>query len=332
MERAARRPPPSALARAAACAGAALLAGCPVGHRTVPADTAPRCETGIVDPAELRRHVEALAGRFLPRDHAHPANLDAAAAYLASAFRAAGASVQEQPYEVAGRRYRNVIASFGPDTPERIVVGAHYDAAEGTPGADDDASGVAGLLAAARLLARDPPPLRVELAAYTLEEPPYFRTASMGSAVHARSLRARGAAVRLMIAVEMIGTFSDDPGTQRYPTPIKRAIYPTKANFIAVVGRIGEAGAVREVAGALHHAGAVPVETIASPASLPGVDFSDHLNFWAEGWPAVMVTDTAFLRNPHYHGPGDVPERLDYGRMAEVVRGVHCAIEVAARR
>jgi Peptidase family M28 len=135
-----------------------------------------------------------------------------------------------------------------------------------------------------------------------------------------------------MIAVEMIGTFSDAKGSQRYPTPVKKAIYPTKGNFVAVVGRGGHAESVREVAGALVAAGSVPVETIVAPASLEGIDFSDHLNFWAQGWPAVMVTDTAFMRNPRYHTPDDLPDTLDYPRMAEVVSGVHCAVQAAARR
>jgi hypothetical protein len=317
---------------ALAAALALALTGCPVGRGSVPPPLAGRCAKGTVDPAGLRRDVEALVSRFTPRDHAHPENLERAAAYLRAALGATGAAVSDQEYEAGGARYRNVLASFGPDTEERVVVGAHYDSAEGTPGADDNASGVAGLLALARLLAADPPPLRVELAAYTLEEPPYFRTPSMGSAVHARALREAGAEVRLMIAVEMIGTFSDAEGSQRYPTPVKKAIYPTKGNFIAVVGRGDDTDAIREVAGAMASASPLPVETIAAPASLPGIDFSDHLNFWSEGYTAVMVTDTAFLRNRRYHTADDLPGALDYRRMAEVVSGVHCAVQAVARR
>jgi len=190
----------------------------------------------------------------------------AADAHLAAELRAAGARVHEQPFTVGDREYRNVVAEVGPETAERIVVGAHYDTAGDQPGADDDASGVAGLVELTRLLARDSPPLRVELVAYTLEEPPNFRTRHMGSAVHAADLAGRGAKVRLMISLEMIGAFSD------------------------------------------------------------------HSYYWAHGFPAVMVTDTAFMRNGRYHTAEDTPDTLDYARMAEVVRGVRCAVEAVARR
>jgi Zn-dependent M28 family amino/carboxypeptidase len=240
--------------------------------------------------------------------------------------------VRDQTYRAFSGTYRNVLASYGPDTPERIVVGAHYDAAGDDPGADDNASGVAGLLELGRLLAASPPPLRVELAAYTLEEPPGFATESMGSVVHARSLRAEGARVRLMISLEMIGTFSDAPGSQSFPVGVPRGDYPTTGSFIAVVGRNGQGGMVAEIAGAMRLASRVPVETLVARRSVPGVDLSDHRSFWDEDYPAVMVTDTAFFRNPRYHTPEDTADTLDYVRMAEVVQGVHCAVQAVARR
>ena len=163
-----------------------LLAAACAGSRPVPAD-AP-CGSVMVDPAVLRAHVEALSTRFAPRDFAHPENLDRAAAWLRDAFRAGGAPVREQQFQVDGRTYRNLIAGIGPMTPARIIVGAHYDSAGEQPGADDNASGVAGVIELVRLLHAAPPPLRVELAAWTLEEPPNFRTRHMGSAVHAARL------------------------------------------------------------------------------------------------------------------------------------------------
>jgi hypothetical protein len=315
----------------AATATLALLA-CPVAQRPAPRAVAPRCRAAQVDPELLRAHVRALAVELAPRDLAHPENLERAADHVAAALAAAGARVREQVFEVEGRRFRNVIGEVGPATAERIVVGAHYDAAAGTPGADDNASGVAGLVELARLLAAAPPPMRVELAAYTLEEPPAFATDAMGSVAHARRLAEDGVPVRLMIAIEMIGAFSDARGSQRYPTPVKKVVYPSQGNFIAVVGRLGDAGPVSEVAGALAEGRSLPVETIAAPAKLPGIDFSDHRSFWAEGFPAVMVTDTAFYRNARYHTADDTPDTLDYERMAEVVEGIACAVWAAAER
>lgn len=229
------------------------------------------------------------------------------------------------------RTYRNVLATLGPETPERIVIGAHDDTAGDQPGADDDASGVAALLELARLLAAAPPPMRVELAAYTLEEPPAFGTAQMGSAVHARALAERGAKVRLMIAVEMIGSFSDAEESQHYPAVVGW-FHPSTANFIAVVGQWGQGAAVEEVEAGLRTGGAVPVETLTAPTFVTGVDFSDHRSFWAHGYPAVMVTDTSFFRNGRYHTAGDRADTLDYDRMAEVVKGLHCAVQAIARR
>jgi len=308
---------------------AALLAACG-GHRLRPGAEAP-CLAPTVDPAALRVHVETLATRFAPRNFDHPANLDRAAAFLAGELRSAGAAVSEQTYDVEGRRYRNVVARFGPDTPEIVVVGAHYDTAGDQPGADDNASGVAGLLELARLLAAYPPPLRIELVAYTLEEPPSFRTAQMGSAVHARALAERGAKVRLMISVEMIGAFSDSEGSQEYP-PVIGLFYPSAANFIAVVGKWGQGREVRAVASALRAASPLPVETLTAPTFVTGIDYSDHQSYWAHGYDAVMITDTSFFRNARYHTADDNPDTLDYARMAEVVKGLHCAVQDLARR
>jgi Zn-dependent M28 family amino/carboxypeptidase len=290
-----------------------------------------RCRGAAADPARLRAHVEALGTRFVPRDFEHPENLDRAAAYVTQALRASGATVEDQPYTVGSRTYRNVLARIGPETGERIVVGAHYDAAGEQPGADDNASGVAGLLELSRLIAAAPPPLRVELAAYTLEEPPNFAEDTMGSAVHAGFLAARNAKVRLMISVEMIGAFSDEPGSQSFPL-FFGLFYPSTANFVAVVGKWGQGAAVDEVAASLRTASALPVETLSAPAFVTGIDFSDHRSFWEHGYSAVMITDTAFYRNPRYHTPEDRPETLDYARMAEVVKGLHCAVQTVARR
>jgi len=158
-----------------------------------------------VDPARLEAHVRKLSVELGPRDESHIENLDRVAAYIKNEFSQTTALVSEQPYRVQGKSYRNVIAQYGPESEERIIVGAHYDTAGPLPGADDNASGVAGLIELARLLGRQPPPLRVELVAFTLEEPPYFRTTGMGSSVHAESLRQQQMRVRAMFSLEMIG-------------------------------------------------------------------------------------------------------------------------------
>lgn len=276
--------------------------------------------------ARLEAHVRALAEDFRPRDFAHPANLDRAAAYVAAELAAAGGTVVDQPFEARGRRYRNVIASFGPVTGDRIVVGAHYDAVGAFPAADDNASGVAGLIELAHLLSREPLSRRVELAAYALEEPPFFRTPRQGSAIHAAALRSRGVRVRAMISLEMIGYFTDAAGSQGFPIGALRAFYPSEGNFITVVGGLGQIALVRRVKRAMRRASPLPVHSINAPRWVPGVDFSDHASFWDAGFPAVMITDTAFYRNPHYHTAADTPETLDYERMAMVVQGVHAAV------
>lgn len=281
----------------------------------------------------LRADVQTLTQRFFPRDHAHPDNLDRAAAWVRAGFEQAGAAaVSEQPFEASGRRYRNVVAAFGPEGGERVVVGAHYDAAGELPGADDNASGVAGLLELARLLGAGPAPARrVELVAYSLEEPPWFGTHRMGSAVHADGLRKQGVRLVAMLSLEMIGYYSDAPDSQRYPAPELAAVYPSRGNFIGVVGRIEDRAVVSRIERAMRAASPLPVQSLAAPASLPGIGLSDHASYWRAGFTAVMVTDTAFHRNPNYHTAADTADTLDYARMAQAVQGVHAAVLDLAR-
>ena len=279
-----------------------------------------------VDPARLEAHVRALAETFAPRDESHPENLDRAASYIRRELQEAGGRVEDQPFEVGGTTYRNVIARFGPETRERIVVGAHYDAAGPYPGADDNASGVAGLIELARLLKKNAPRTQVELVAYTLEEPPHFAGSTMGSAVHAAALKRQGIPLRAMIALEMIGYFTDAPDSQRFPLPGMKRLYPTRGNFITVAGKLGQGALVRQVKKAMRSASPLGVEAISAPPSLPGVSLSDHRNYWDAGYPAVMITDTAFYRNGNYHTESDTPDTLDYKRMAMVVQGLHAAV------
>lgn len=282
------------------------------------------------DPAALERDVRHLVEAFAPRDARHPDNLARTAEFLRAALAERLGTAELQPFEVAGAVHHNVSARLGPAEAERIVVGTHYDAAEPGIGADDNASGVAGLLELARLLSGAELGCAVELVAFALEEPPHFGTSTMGSAVHAAALRRSGVRLRAMLCLEMIGCFRDEPGSQSYPAPLLRWLYPSRGDFVAVVGTLGQAGLVRRVKRAMAGATPLPVRSLNAPSFLPGVDFSDHASYWAQGFAAVMVTDTAFYRNPRYHTAADTPDTLDYARMARVVDGVHAAIRALA--
>lgn len=274
------------------------------------------------DPARLERDVRKLSVEFHPRS-ADSFNLGKVANYISAELKAAGGEVEDQPFEVGGQTYRNVVARFGPKEGPVTVIGAHYDSYLDTHGADDNASGVAGLLELARLFKVNPPKGPVELVAFTLEEPPYFATDDMGSARHAKALLASGRPVRLMISLEMIGFFAEESGSQDYPAPGLSLLYPSTGNYAAVVGRFGDWQEARQLKAALLGVPALEVRSMNFFRQFNGLDFSDHRNYWAEGFPALMLTDTAFLRNKNYHKVADVAERLNYAKMAQVVAGVH---------
>jgi len=284
------------------------------------------------DPARLEAHVRMLSQTLVPRDWTHPENLDRTAAYIRHEFEQAGGQVSDQPFDMENRTYRNVIAAFGPETRERIVVGAHYDAFGELSAADDNASGVAGLLELAHELGKTPLPMRVELVAFTLEEPKaagedgLFRSPFGGSAVHATSLSHEHVAVRVMFSLEMIGYFSDAEGSQGYPISLLRMFYPSRGDFVLIVGKLGQGWAARKVKKAMRAASPLPVHSINALASIEGIDYSDHYNYWKNGYDAVMITDTAFNRNRNYHTERDTFDRLDYHRMAMVVQGVYAAV------
>ncbi|MBL8517804.1 MAG: M28 family peptidase [Betaproteobacteria bacterium] len=296
-----------------------------------------------VDPNRLQAHVKYLSVDLYPRSHEQSRNLERAAQYIQGEFKTAGGVVTVQDVVVEETTHKNVIARFGPVTGPVLVIGAHYDShgdanagakhprghspETHTPGADDNASGVAGLIELAHLLGRAPQARPIELVAYTTEEPPHFRTPHMGSAWHARSLRATNRELALMLSLEMIGYFSDAPGSQRYPLAGMSHLYSDRGNFIALVGKLSDFGAMRRTKAAMAGATDLPVLSINAPPFVPGIDFSDHLNYWHEGFPAFMVTDTAFMRNPHYHKSSDTYEKLDYARMAKVVQGVYAVTQ-----
>lgn len=277
----------------------------------------------------LKKTVNVLAGEIGPRGCLQTAALDRTADYIASELSAYGYSVLEQPYEYKGKTYKNIfVEKKGTTKPEKIfVAGAHYDTVAGSPGADDNASAVAGLLELARLLADETLAATLHFVAFTLEEPPLFRSRKMGSYMYAESLKRAGREVRGMICLEMIRYFSDKPDSQLFPLPFMRWAYPDKGNFITLVSNLRSKAFLKGVRRGFRKGTDLPVESLSTVFIVPGVDFSDHRSFWKFGFDAIMVTDTAFYRNPYYHGPGDVPETLDYERMTEVVLGIKSAIE-----
>ena len=270
----------------------------------------------------LQQHVRYLSEQLPARHYLDLAGLNRAADYVADQWQAVGLPVSRQTYEVDGVMYQNIITRIGPAVGERIIIGAHYDAFDDLPGADDNASGVAGLLELGRLLQADPPPVAVELVAYSLEEPPFFASQNMGSARHAAAIEEP---VRLMISLEMIGYFSTAPDSQHYPLAALSWLYPTTGDFIAVVDQLWshEAAAVKQ---AFNQHTPLEAYSIHAPAALVGVDFSDHRNYWAREIPAVMITDTAFYRNQNYHTAEDTWDKLDYQKMAQVVDGVQALL------
>jgi hypothetical protein len=278
----------------------------------------------LADPARLEADVRHLAAGT--RVWIRPEGLDVEAAWIKARFESLGLRTSEQAYQAKGRTYRNVIGRLGPETGPILVVGAHYDTCGPLPGADDNASGVAGLLELARLLSEKPPAGSIEFVAYTLEEPPFFRTGDMGSARHAEVLQASGRPVKAVLVLEMLGTYADADGSQDYPLPGMSLLYGSKGDYLACVGPVGGAGLVRHAKAAFRASSPLPLKSINAPAFIPGIDFSDHLNYWKRGMPAMMFSDTAFYRTRHYHHGTDTPERLDYRRMAQAVEGLSGAV------
>ena len=215
-----------------------------------------------------------------------------------------------------GRPVRNVEVNPPQAT---IVVGAHYDTVPGSPGADDNASAVAALIELAGLLGRERLPIR--FVAFANEELPYFMGPDMGSWVSAKRSRDRGEKLCAMLSLEMLGYYSDQPGSQRYPAPLG-LFYPDRGNYIAFVGDLGAFRLVRKCFLKFRNNSPFPAEWLSGPASIPGVTHSDHWSFRNLGFPAIMVTDTAYNRNPHYHQASDTPDTLDYPRMAAVTLGL----------
>ncbi|ATQ75701.1 aminopeptidase [Massilia violaceinigra] len=301
-----------------AVAAAALIA---------PASAAPEADL----PARLAGHVRQIASS--EHNTGTPAALEKAALYLEATLAAQGYAVRRDEYTYDGHRVRNLevsIANIAPGKqPERIyIVGAHYDSAPGTPGANDNGSGSAAVVELARIFKGVVPASGNELrfVLFVNEEPPYFGGEGMGSRHHARALKARGQHVEAALILETIGYYSNAKNSQRYP-PGVAAFYPDQGNFIAFVGTLGSSSLVRRTVSAFRKASTFPAESLAAPSFVKGVTWSDHTSYNKEGYDAVMITDTATMRYPHYHRSTDTPDKLDYASMAKVVDGMAKVIE-----
>jgi len=299
----------------------------------------------------LEAHVVMLAGTIGERNAWHAEAYARAAQYIETTFRDLGLKPKRLPYPVRkaelagpfgfagvlGQRLPEEIEAVnieaeipGTTQPhEIVVVGAHYDSIYGSPGANDNGTGVAAVLKIARLLKDEAPKRTVRFVAFANEEPPFFKTAAMGSRVYARAAHDRGDTIVAMYSLETIGFYTDEPGSQRAPFPLG-LFYPHTGNFVIFVSNIGSHALLRRSVATFRHASAFPAESFAGPAFVPGVDWSDQWSFWREDYPAVMVTDTAPYRYPYYHTPADTPDKIDYVSFARIVAGLVAVIREIA--
>ncbi len=280
------------------------------------------------ESARLYSHVEFLTQIRPFRNYRNLASLKQASDYIRSSFQEFGLTTLDQQWEAEGNTYTNVIASYQPDAPRKLVVGAHYDVAGDQPGADDNASAVAGLLETARLLSENRPQLDygVEFVSYCLEEPPFFTSDLMGSYIHAKSLKDQKTPVLGMICYEMIGYFSDEPGSQQYPSPEFADRYPSAGNFIIVVGVQQGQEFNRKFFNLMREGSEVDVQMVEFPEKSGLAAMSDQLSYWKFGYDALMINDTSFLRNPNYHEETDTIDTLDFEKMRAVVDGCYRGI------
>ena len=284
---------------------------------------------------ELRANVQKLAREIGERNMWHYPQLNAAADFIEDSFSRAGLRTRRDTYEMRGQPCHNIEAEIPGNRPEIIVIGAHYDSVFGSPGANDNGTGAAATLALARRFAqkqseRRPtatPNRTLRFVAFVNEEPPYFLSGEMGSLVYARRCKERGDKISAMISLETIGYFSDAPHSQTYPSPGLGMFYPKVGNFIGFVSNVQSRALLRRVIALFRKHAKIPSQGASLPAFIPGVSWSDQWSFWQEGYPAIMVTDTAPFRYPYYHSSNDTPDKLEYDRFALVVSGMEKVIE-----
>jgi Zn-dependent M28 family amino/carboxypeptidase len=294
----------------------------------------------VVLREELRANVQKLAGEIGERNMWHYAQLNAAADFINDSFSRAGLRTRRDSYETRGQPCHNIEAEIAGNRPEIIVIGAHYDSVFGSPGANDNGSGAAAVLALAQRFAareterhppRQTPNKTLRFVAFVNEEPPYFLSGEMGSQVYARRCKERGDKISAMISLETIGYFSDAPHSQTYPSPGLGMFYPNVGNFIGFVSNVKSRALLRRVITLFRKHAKIPSEGASLPAFIPGVSWSDQWSFWQNGYPAIMVTDTAPFRYPYYHSSNDTPDKLDYDRFTLVVSGMEKVIQELAK-
>ena len=278
----------------------------------------------------LSRHVGAIASR--ERNFMHPVALEDAARYIETAFEEMGYRIETQRIPRDGTEVRNIQVELPGSAlaQEIVVVGAHYDSVVGAVGANDNGSGVAALIELARLLHDARPARTVRFVAFVNEEPPFFYSDEMGSRFYARRSKAGGENIVAMFSLETIGYYTDKPDTQSYPFPLS-FFYPKTGNFVAFVANLSSRPLLHEAIASFRRHAQFPSEGVAAPGLLPGVGWSDHWSFWKEGYPALMVTDTAPYRYPYYHTMQDTPDKVDYERLARVVTGLDGMLRDLAR-
>ena len=271
----------------------------------------------------LRAHVYELAGKIGEHNIFHPVALHAAEAYITREWEQQGYSVRKQTYSVQGIECANleITCTGNSRNNDVILIGAHYDSVLGSPGANDNGSGVAALLELSRLFKDVALETSLRFVAFVNEEPPFFFWPGMGSMVYAKAAKQRGDPIRFMISLETIGCYRDQHGSQSYP-PLLKYFYPDTGNFITFVSNLRSRKIMRDCVHAFSSVTDFPVQSIATLALVPGVAWSDHLAFWRHGYKAFMVTDTAFYRYPYYHTAQDTPDKLNYAPYAEMTNGL----------
>jgi Zn-dependent M28 family amino/carboxypeptidase len=276
---------------------------------------------------ELRADVQMLGGEIGERNMWHYPQLNAAADFIENSFSRAGLRPRRDSYNLRGQSCHNIEAEIRGAHPQILLIGAHYDSVFGSPGANDNGTGVAAMLALARRFADKKTEHTLRFVAFVNEEPPYFLSNEMGSFVYAGRCKTRGDQISAMISLETIGYFSDAPHSQTYPTPGLGVFYPKVGNFIGFVGNVGSRALLRRAVALFRKHAKIPSEGAALPAFIPGVSWSDQWSFWQHGYPGIMITDTAPFRYPYYHLASDTPDKLDYDRFALVVSGMEKVIE-----
>jgi len=281
--------------------------------------------------AELVADVEKLAGEIGERNVRRYTELNTAADFIESSFARAGFQPRRDSYELRGLTCHNIEVEIQGARPDIVVVGAHYDSVYYCPGANDNGSGVAALLALARRFAAKSVGQTLRFIAFVNEEPPFFQREDMGSFIYAGRCKKRGDKISAMISLETIGYFSDAPHSQKYPAPGLGVFYPSTGNFIGFVGNTRSRALLRRAISTFREQKKLPSEGAALPSFIPGVGWSDQWAFWQHGYPGIMITDTAPFRYPHYHEPSDTPDKLDYDRFTLVVSGMEAVVAELAK-